>query len=141
MLFKCQERRGLFLREVIETHWSRKLQSYLEYRLAGLPEIVQNLTLVQHPDSRIFLVDDVGFLLKGPLWYLDMPDVHCVFWDRVLRGRESMCRDMCKLVSDKGGVWTASPVGSRIALEFARRIGFRATEFRQEVVVLTMLFT
>jgi hypothetical protein len=132
------------LREVREVHPSRYLEAHLSSRLATIPTPFRDLSLIYSPDVRIFLVDDVGLLAKGPLWFNQMPDVHVGFWDRILAGREAMCRELAQIVAqDAGaqGVWTAIPKEARATLAFAKRTGFRAFLETPQAVALSLLFT
>lgn len=94
---------------------------------------------------RIFLVDRVGILIQGPTRWEGLPDVHIIFWDKVLRGREEMCARMARLGAREAGVpgvWTAIPQSARATLAFARRVGFELSHVTEDqVAVMFMLFT
>lgn len=142
----CKERRGERLRRVEEVVIDDGLLTYLEHQCHNLPKDIRDFSALRMPGSRVFLVDGVGAIIKGPLLLENMPDMHCVFWDRILAGRETMCYNVARqIAADEGrpGVWTAIPLEYRQALAFARRIGFHLMTFttRRSLAVLTLLFT
>lgn len=144
----CQEKRaGLVLRLVQEVEPSEAIAFYLRSSVEGLKmtsrPFMDEKALLRR-GTRIFLVDNVGALIVGVSFRNHMPDVHIVFWDKVLRGREDLCRVMAALVADQlavAGVWTAIPEIARATLAFADRIGFVEAERVMGAVVLDLLFT
>jgi hypothetical protein len=141
--YLCPERRGPVIREVRETEPTFELEIYLRTKLKPVPGPLKDYVMIYDPMSRVFLVDDVGVLIKGPLDYEGLPDVHVGFWDRILAGREQMCYSVAEVVAaDAGapGVFTAIPKDSRATLAFAKRTGFQEICETPTVVVLTLRF-
>lgn len=140
--YPCFERRGAFARRVLEVEPNESIARLIAVRLpegCRPVERVENLLL---PGTRVFLVDAVGVLIGG-VQYLDgKPDVHVGFWDKVLFGREAMCRAVAAIVAhddDCDGVWTAVPDTSRATLAFAKRVGFTERSTIGRNVVLTLV--
>lgn len=108
---------------------------------------MKDIAHIYSPGARLFLVDDVGLMLKGCFQSGGLYDVHIGFWDLVLRGRELMCRAMARRVAEDAGargVWTAIPIEARATLAFAKRVGFiEQSQSSQSgsVSVLTLLVT
>jgi len=143
-VFACQERDGLYIRHVNEVEPSDALRKYLEERLPPAASPIKNLDHIYSKGMRIFLVDDVGVLIKGVIEYDDMVDVHVGFWDKRLRGREAMCRTVAvQLAREESyrGVWTALPHEARATIAFAKRVGFLEIRKTRSVVVMAMLVT
>lgn len=133
----CVEKHGTHSRIVTEVGHSRAVHSYV---VSFAPELKGQVEKFR----RIFLVDDVGVLAQGPLMMHGFPDVHIHFWDKILRGRESMCLLMLEVVAtDAGarGVFTAIPKASRVTLAFAKRLGFEQVLEDDRAVVLERLIT
>jgi hypothetical protein len=85
----------------------------------GMAEIIDPRTL-------IVLVDDVGALFAIPD-SLTSAHVHISFWDRRLRGREQLCRQLAQMVLRQYGfhyLYTAIPARLRTVIAFAKRVGF-----------------
>jgi hypothetical protein len=144
MLFTCEERRGTRIRRVEEVRPSIELEEYLRHRLPRDRSPIKNLEMIWSVGVRIFLVDDIGVMLKGPLEYIGLPDVHIAFWDKILNGREAMCRSMAQKIAEESharGVFTAISKTGRATIAFARRVGFRISHTGETSLVLTMLFT
>jgi hypothetical protein len=144
--FVCRERYGTHLRHVREVEATLEIEEYLRERLPPNPSEtpMKSLEHIYSKGSRLFLVDDVGMMLAGVLELDEMRDVHICFWDRVLWGREFLCRSMAERVAREGelrGVWTAVPWTSRATLAFARRVGFAMHKQLPEAALLTMLIT
>lgn len=75
---------------------------------------------------KFWLVDDVGLLCFDPFRQGEA-HVHITFWDRRLRGREGLCRELAKSLMLRHNVTmllTVIPLGSRTVSAFARRVGF-----------------
>lgn len=147
--FPCWERRNLVVRKITEVPVNKQLETYLSAKLASLPRKfwpVQDFSYLYDLAARTFLVDNVGLLLKGPISHDGLPDVHVCFWDKILRGRESLCWYVASQVAKEAqspGVWTAIPRDARTVLAFARRVGFRVTSVNEDLdlVGLSLLFT
>lgn len=143
--FLCCERHGPKWRHVIEVEPSLAVEQYLRSKLPDTSKSpIKDVTHIYSYGSRLFLVDDVGMMLKGTTDYEGMPDVHVGFWDLALRGREDMCRKMALKIAEEGdtrGVWTAIPLESRATLAFAKRAGFVEQSRHHSIAVLTLLIT
>lgn len=140
--YRCPERRGLVGRTVTEVEPTLKLEEYL---VANFGHVVPfgKLERIYDARSRVFLVDDVGAMFKGPLEFDGLPEVHIAFWDRVLVGREEMCYDVARIVAEDDGalgVWTAIPKDSRATLAFAKRVGFEVVREATTSFALVCLF-
>jgi len=143
-VFVCPEKRGQRIRRVTEVKPSFDIEDYLAKHVPAEVSPMKNLSSIWSYGVRIFLVDDVGVMFKGPLEYQGLPDVHVVFWDRILRGRESMCRHVAQQVAEEAevrGVCTAMPQEALAVLAFAKRIGFQEVYRGRSIVMLTLLFT
>jgi hypothetical protein len=109
-----------------------------------IPSPLKDVRRIFSEGTRIFLVGDVGVLIKGALELEGMPDVHVGFWDRILAGREEMCYTVAAMVARDArvkGVWTAIPKASRATLAFAKRVGFKTTRETSDTELLVLLFT
>lgn len=145
-MFACHERRGSVMRRVVEVEPSALVEKYLSDRLPqkANQSPIKDLSHIYSRGARTFLVDDVGVMLKGIVNYSGMCDVHIGFWDCILNGRESMCRDMAAEVAEAAGlpgVWTAIPLSARATLAFAKRVGFVEQGQSDSVSILTLLIT
>lgn len=130
------------IRKVTEVPPSKELEQYLSSRLQAGKTPLKDVGMIWHNGVRLFQVDTVGMLIQGFVTYNDMIDVHIVFWDRRLRGREPMCRSMAQLVASEGGfagVWTAIPQDAAATLAFAKRVGFRQERTVNGIAVLTLV--
>jgi hypothetical protein len=91
------------------------------------------------PFSTFFLVDNVGIIAVMPLEGNDrVLHVHIAFWDKRLRGREELVRNVCQFVvaiSQKILI-TAIPATNRVVLAFARRVGFEVSLEANDIVTL-----
>jgi hypothetical protein len=86
-------------------------------------------------DKLYWVVDDVGLIIANKAG-----DVHVFFWDKRLRGRESMCRAMVMVVCefyDRDSVWTTIPITERAVIAFAKRVGFQEQSVSAGWVTLT----
>lgn len=77
-------------------------------------------------------VDDIGILY---LHFLEprVAQVHIFFWDRRLRGREGLCRELAIKALDVfqlDTLWTAVPLRYSRMKGFVERVGFRFTTLR-----------
>lgn len=143
-LFVCEERRGTHIRRVQEVEPSVQVEKYLRARLPEKHSPLKDVGMIWSRGARLFLVDHVGLMFKGTIDWNGKPDVHVVFWDKVLRGREVMCRSMAQMVAEDAGapgVFTLMPEDARVVIAFAKRIGFKVDAEGQGVVVMSMLFT
>lgn len=76
---------------------------------------------------KFWLVDDVGLLCFDP-FTVRIAHVHITFWDKRLRGRESLCRAVAgHLMSEYqiDTLLTVIPDSAKIVGAFARRVGFQ----------------
>lgn len=139
----CDEKRGQVVRRVLEVEASLMTELYLRTHLPPMPNSpIKDVSFIYSNGARIFLVDDVGVMLKGTIDMYGMPDVHVAFWDKILCGRESMAREVALIVAEDAGargVWTAIPLTSRATIAFARRVGFEVDQISQGIAVLTLV--
>lgn len=138
----CAERGGPVWREVYRLKVGKESIDFIFERLKGLPSMFSNQPLEDRAqlvemldgDRYYYLVDDVG-LIGIELDFRDnqaAAHVHVTFWDRKLRGREAICREMCLWVMGTYGLdylWTAIPTSFKAVREFARRVGFRYYDY------------
>lgn len=86
--------------------------------------------------NTFFEVDDVGIIavLPGPQGL----HVHVTFWDKRLRGREGLCRELSRWVSKLTGkeLFTYIPDQARSILMFALRAGFTGVSTNEKAHVL-----
>lgn len=144
MRFICEERRGTVIRQVKEVPGCEAVEWYLKHHMPAQNSPLKEVDMIYDPLARTFLVDRVGAMFKGVLDYEGLPDVHVVFWDKILWGREQLCRAVARRVASEDGapgVCTAMPLTSRITLAFAKRIGFKVVYEGSSIVMLTLLFT
>ena len=140
-LYVCDERRGTRLRRVKEVEPSQPVEEWLRKMMPKDALPMKDPGMIFNPKVRTLLVDSVGAIVQGPLDYEGMPDVHVVFWDLVLVGREAMCRSIAKrFIEDAGsyGVFTAIPRTSRATLAFAKRVGFKSVHESDHIELLTL---
>lgn len=139
--YLCNEKRGPVIRKVLEVEASLMVEEYLRIHLPPQQTPLKDVTFIYSKGARVFLVDDVGVMLKGTIEYNGMPDVHVGFWDKILRGREAMAREVALIVAEDAGahgVWTAVPETSHATLAFAKRVGFKEHQSTAGVVLLTL---
>jgi hypothetical protein len=144
----CFEKRGLVMRKVWIIRPDQSDVGWIFERLRGLPSMFSSIELVSHKQlEKLFdksitylLVDDVGMMSVGSsivsIEGVYHVDVHIVFWDRVLRGREELCRRAAQWAANYrycGGVWTPIPTSSKTVIAFAKRVGFEAYDYRPDV--------
>lgn len=142
--FDCKERGKVVQRTV--RLFDNSLENVIAVidKMAGVPNFLSRRNPFETflaEDVTVFEVDDVGMLLIGHMQYGYSASVHVTFWDKILRGREDLCRSMAELVIAIAGLkflWCAVPLGpeSRVILAFAKRIGFVPVFERNGVVVL-----
>ena len=142
LVFLCEGRRGTKVRHVREVKASLLLEKYLQSKLLVPEESpMKSLSHIYSSGTRLFLVDDVGLIVKGVIKYEHMPDVHVAFWDKIMVGREYMCHSMAQLLAkdaEARGVWTAIPSSSRATLAFAKRVGFEEVHRSGHLVMLAL---
>lgn len=106
--------------------------------LFGSTLCADTLRLLISCSDHFWRVDDVGVIYAAPLGRTGA-HVHITFWDKRLRGREQLCRELAARVVSACGydtLWTAIPRASKAVLAFAKRIGFRvhSTDALREVL-------
>lgn len=88
-------------------------------------------------DKLYWIVDDVGLLIAN-----QAGDMHGIYWDKRLRGREHLTKTTMLISMAIFGLdtaWTTMPVSERAALAFAKRLGF--VESLSDGVMTTLTFT
>ena len=94
---------------------------------AMLGKSAQSIEILLRDWWKFYLVDDVGLLCFDP-FQPGKAHVHVTFWDRRLRGREELCRQMCLMLMEWSNVQlvlTAIPLDARVVRAFAIRVGFK----------------
>jgi hypothetical protein len=88
--------------------------------------------------SLFFEVDDVGMIAVVPTHYSKVAHCHITFWDKRLRGREQLCRNLCEIVRGlcKYQLLVAIPQDRQTIVEFARRVGFQQMNSKDGVILL-----
>ena len=110
--------------ETILWSFSRVLDLHRDTK-KPLPTLA-TVEVYRQPERTTWLVDDVGLIIA----VRDKPhraQVHIVFWDRRLRGREVLCRGVADYAIHRwhlAYICTTIPETSRATLEFAKRVGF-----------------
>jgi hypothetical protein len=98
---------------------------------------VNPFSILLDPENLFFTVDNVGLIAVMPL---NERALHChiAFWDKRLRGREALCRNLAQFVVaiTRKHLVTAIPEGNRVVLAFARRAGFEVAHEANGVVTL-----
>lgn len=130
----CKEKHGPVLR------WIYRADSPAEYwrvvqSVRGMPNFLgqgpDNLSILFDDQTDVYLVDHVGAILvcKQPVLFKPgAAHVHVTFWDKILRGREELCRQLANLVIEQERfwyLWTAIPENAGAIRFFARRVGFK----------------
>jgi hypothetical protein len=90
-------------------------------------------------DSTLFFeVDDVGMIAVVPTHYAKVAHCHITFWDKRLRGREQLCRNLCEVVRGlcKYSLLVAIPEDRPTVIEFAKRVGFQPVSIKSGIHVL-----
>lgn len=102
-----------------------------------LPKL-NTLGIFLDENNTFFEIDDVGVIALLPLPEGLGAHCHITFWDKRLRGRESLCRALAEMVVElrKESLFTAIPEESRTVLAFARRVGFRDWQAKEGIVTL-----
>jgi hypothetical protein len=104
---------------------------------------LETVALYRQPERISWLVDDVGLIFA----VFDKPgraSVHICFWDRRLRGRETLCRGLADWLIHKFHLrylYTSIPFTSGPTLEFAKRIGFEPVEYTKDHIVNLVYLT
>jgi len=99
-------------------------------------------SIVEAPDAVAFLVDKIGILVVNGILPGKYGVAHITFWDRVLEGREQLCREVAQFVMACAGLQfllTTIPQNRQRLLEFARSVGFVPVEFTESLVVLALM--
>ncbi len=125
--FVCDEPEGARFREVKPLKSSdiaRVYESLCKAHTSRGRELPQELAIREFArlDKLYWTVDDVGIIIAS-----EAGDVHIFFWDKRLRGRERMCKEMAQIIMDfyhRSDVWTEIPSTERAVIAFAERVGF-----------------
>lgn len=87
-------------------------------------------------DTVVWQVDNVGVIC---LYFGEVPHVHVFFWDRRLRGRETLCRQHAAKIMREWNfieLWTVIPQEASVIAAFAYRIGFKLQAIQEGRLVL-----
>lgn len=138
----CPERRGIRIRRVMEVLPSKAIEEFLVHMIPPAVTPIKDPKRLYEPGVRVLLVDSVGVIIQGPFRVRGMPDVHVCFWDKILFGREKLCRSIAQRLADQAdapGVFTAIPESSRAILAFAKRVGFDVVDTCEGIVNLVLI--
>lgn len=136
LLVSCPEPGGKKLRRVYELQRTHEEIARVIKLSEGVPNLFSGQTCFQSidnlydPEKLYFLVDDVGIIAAVPDG-LGAAHVHITFWDKRLRGRETLCKGVARWLLENMNLmvlWTAIPYASRATLAFAKRLGFKERE-------------
>lgn len=133
----CLEPKGLILRSVFAVAATSDLEDFLWEKLRGIPSMFSATPLtskepLQHlynENAMWMLVDTVG-LVGIDMRTVLMPNIHVVFWDKRLRGREPIGRAICDWVLEFFSapvITTQMPASSKATLAWTKRVGFEIT--------------
>lgn len=140
-IFPCFEPDGLKLRLVKPLEYAdiprvyASLRASLAARGRELPPELAAREFARL-DKLYWTVDDVGLIIANKAG-----DVHIFFWDKRLRGRERLSKEMAKVIMDIFGrldLFTEIPVSERAVIAFAKRVGFEQDSATDETVVLRL---
>lgn len=135
----CDEKKGRVIRSVMVYSQTDDpgycYLMFVAHRLKWIPSMfsavptdqMQAIFDVLDKGWYLLPVDDVGVLGVGTTMIDNHVDVHVTFWDRVLRGRERLCRQACEWAIEQRqaeGAYTAIPASSHATIAFAKRVGF-----------------
>ncbi len=140
----CNERDGPVLRTVTMLNRTPALILYLQEQLGAVRNFLPEknpLGFMLEPNTILYLVDDVGVLAAVDIVRGYHAHAHITFWDGRLRGREELTRLIAFRVMDEcelNILWTAVPSEARVAVAFARRVGFRKVSDISGVTVLQL---
>jgi hypothetical protein len=138
----CEEKSGYIWRTV--SFLSRSIQSTMDMaeRLSAMGADSFTFGRNAHvvlldPANLFFQVDNVGLIAVMP-WDTRALHCHIAFWDKRLRGRERLCRNLAEFVVGvtRKHLVTAIPEDRRVVIAFAKRAGFEISHRRNGVVVL-----
>ena len=141
---ECSERDGTYLRDVtfaplsVERlkHYWEKMKAYKSIFGTPIHDIDDFINTFVWSDGKdmqaggiIYEVDDVGILSIDNIVVSKMQcNAHLVFWDRKLRGREDLVRQMCEYAFDEFGlrrIVVEIPLHSMPVVKFVERVGFQ----------------
>lgn len=94
--------------------------------------------------TMIYLIDDVGTVVIRPCRGYD-GEAHVTFWDRRMRGREALCRQIGQdFLLQRGlsicSLFTAVPVDRRAVIAFSKRVGFQTVAVANGVEAMEYTF-
>jgi hypothetical protein len=148
----CRERRGNRLRTVVPMAKNEVIYDWLYEKIAKIPNFVLDQPgdvtredmdwWLSQPEVEAFLVDDVGIVVVMHNFIARTAHVHITFWDRILVGREELCRELSRRVFawyTLLNMYTVIPESSRAVMAFAHRVGFRTVMKKGESLVLVLL--
>lgn len=143
MIFVCHEPPKSVYRNVIPLSRTPEAIADVIEKMNTVPNFLtrENPEAVFHNQlNSFYLVDDVGLLAV-----IDSngEEAHChiTFWDKRLKGREGLCRELACLHMEASGLtllWTAIPDEFLKVIAFAKKVGFKIHERIKGVTVLTL---
>ncbi len=149
---RCDERRGAVVRRVQEAIKTDLLYDWLWEHIQGIPNFLRNdpadlekgemvWWLEQHT-THIYLVDTVGAVIVLVQDPAVTAHVHITFWDKILVGREELCRELSRRVlreKNLSYLHTSIPIGARATMAFARRVGFKPVMLVGNIQTLVLI--
>jgi RimJ/RimL family protein N-acetyltransferase len=106
------------------TEFNRFPKLFMDHQRGDQQHFMQQLLA---KNSLYFVLDDAGIIYFTDILPKYIAKFHLMFWDKQLRGREPICKDMIgwafnTLKVEK--VWTSIPAFARVQRKFAERLGF-----------------
>ncbi len=89
--------------------------------------------------NTVFEVGEAGLVLFRQVPDYPAAEVHITFWDGRLRGREDLCRWLGLMYLEATKIeqlGAAIPLGSKVVLAFAKRVGFKEVQTLEDKVFL-----
>jgi hypothetical protein len=129
-LFKqaCYEKTGVIERAAYVPVRSMETVLWIAERIFTVRNFLPSeapLAPITDLNNFLCLIDDVGIILAAP-FDKETAHIHMTFWDRRLRGRETLCSRVASYICRVTGLslMTAIPTSHRAVLEFVKRAGF-----------------
>lgn len=147
----CVEPEGAIIRIVQSVVKTPELIWWLYDQVKGMPNFVtahpeefthESMLWLFLPEVKIYLIDDVGVVVLRRLTSV-YADVHPTFWDRRLRGREELARQICHTIlaeEQLDVLHTDIELASRVVMAFAKRVGFVSRSLAKDPVQHMVLY-
>lgn len=155
---ECKEPEGVFHREVRLSSLSQGKLFDLYMRLKGFKVLFNDITqgdseafiktfidirvdgseVVVTPKGLLFEIDDVGIVFLSDIVPGLNADIHINFWDRRMKGREGLIREIAKFAINNFNLHrlsTSIPAYARPALARIKKYGFKEEGIIRESVL------